>query len=124
MSKKTSTVEVKKEEIKAEVQEEKNFLAHFLDFIKDQGVVVLAIGFILGGAVTKVVSSLVSDLINPLLGIVLGVTDGLAEASVTIAGAELKWGNFVSVLIDFVVVASVVYLLAHLLKLDKIIKKK
>ena len=47
----------------------------FLDFIREQGVVGLAVGFILGGAVSKLVASLVNDLINPLLGAALGVLE-------------------------------------------------
>jgi large conductance mechanosensitive channel len=49
----------------------KRHIRGFADFIREQGVVGLATGFILGGAVSKVVSALVSDIINPLLGIVL-----------------------------------------------------
>ena len=53
----------------------------FTDFIREQGVVGLAVGFILGGAVSKVVSSLVSDIINPVLGIVLGAAGNLSECT-------------------------------------------
>ena len=49
----------------------------FMDFIREQGVVGLAVGFILGGAVSKVVSSLVEDIINPILGILLGAAGKL-----------------------------------------------
>lgn len=107
-----------------EVVENQSFLHGFLDFVKEQGVIGLAIAFILGGAVTKVVSSLVSDIINPILGIALSAADNLDNATVTVASAEIRWGSFLSVLIDFVVIASVVYALAHLFHLDKVIKKK
>ena len=47
------------------------FMRGFLTFIREQGVVGLAVGFILGGAISKVVTSLVENIIQPLLGYVL-----------------------------------------------------
>ena len=67
----------------------------FIQFIREQGVVGLAIGFILGGAVSTVVASLVKDIINPILGLILGSADGLAAASFGIFGAQIMWGSFV-----------------------------
>ena len=91
----------------------------FLEFVRKQGVMGLAVGFILGGAVSKVVTSLVEDIINPLLGIILGTTKGLAQASFTIAGAKVMYGAFIGHLIDFIVVALVVYYGVMAMKLDK-----
>ncbi|MCC7197127.1 MscL family protein [Candidatus Peregrinibacteria bacterium] len=102
----------------------KKHLKGFSDFIREQGVVGLAVGFILGGSVAKVVSSVVNDLINPMIGLVLGATSGLKEAYFEIGTAKIMWGNFVSVFIDFMVVALVVYFGVKLLKLDKLDKKK
>lgn len=96
----------------------------FMNFIRAQGVVGLAVGFILGGAVAKVVASLVTDLINPILGLILGSTEGLKEVYFPLLGAEIMIGNFLSVLIDFLVIAAVVYFVVHGLKLDKADKKK
>lgn len=83
----------------------------FMEFIREQGVVGLAIGFILGGAVSKLVSALVDDLINPILGIFLGVVGGLNSAVLQIGSAQIKYGNFIGSVIDFVVIAFVVYYL-------------
>jgi large conductance mechanosensitive channel len=110
-------MEVKKEHVA-------NQLQGFLDFIREQGVVGLAVGFILGGAVSKVVTSLVNDIINPLLGLVLGAAGGLEAASFKLLGAEIMYGKFVGVIIDFIVIALVVYFGVKLLKLDKLDKKK
>ncbi len=96
----------------------------FFDFIREQGVITLAIGFILGGAVTKVVNSLVEDIINPLLGPLLGATGSLETAVIKIGPVEILIGNFISVLIDFLVIALVVYFGVKILKLDRIDKKK
>lgn len=99
-------------------------MKNFLNFIREQGVVGLAVGFILGGAVSKVVNSLVQDIINPIVGIGLGLAKGLSDASFGIAGAQIKFGSFISVLIDFVIIAAVVYFGVKVLKLDRVDKKK
>jgi large conductance mechanosensitive channel len=96
----------------------------FIEFIRTQGVVGLAVGFILGGAVAKVVSALVNDIINPVVGLVLGATAGLKEASFNIGGAVIKWGDFVNTAIDFIVIACVVYFGVKALGLDKLDAKK
>jgi len=96
----------------------------FIDFIRKQGVVGLAVGFILGGAISKVVSALVADIINPIIGIALGKVDGLAEASFNIGAVDILWGHFISVIIDFLIVALVVYYGVKGLKLDKLDKKE
>ena len=95
----------------------------FIEFIRKQGVVGLAVGFILGGAVAKVVSAVVEDLVSPLIGAILGSAKGLADASFAVGAISIKWGHFVSVLIDFIVIASVVYFGIKGLGLDKLDKK-
>lgn len=96
----------------------------FLNFIREQGVMGLAVGFILGGSVSKVVASLVTDIINPILGAILGSTKGLASASLMMGSVKLTYGNFLAVLIDFLIIALVVYYGVRGLGLDKIDKKK
>lgn len=95
----------------------------FSNFIREQGVVGLAVGFILGGAVSKTVTSLVDNVINPLVGILLGKVN-LADRALVVGSASLKYGAFISTVIDFVIVAFVVYFVVRWLGLDKIDKKK
>jgi len=95
----------------------------FLDFVREQGVVGLAVGFILGGAVAKMVTALVTDLLNPLIGLIMGGLN-LKNAYVAVGATKLMWGDFVSVTIDFLIVAFVIYFGVKLLKLDKLDKKK
>lgn len=97
-------------------------LSGFIDFVRKQGVAGLAIGFILGGAISKLVTAIVEDLINPIIGIFMGKVANLANATLTIGPASIHWGDFVSVLIDFLVVAGVVYFGFKALKLEKIDK--
>ncbi len=96
----------------------------FTDFIREQGVVGLAVGFILGGAVSKVVTAIVTDIINPLLSIALGAASGLKTASFGIGSAQILYGDLISVFIDFLVIAGVVYFGVKMIGLDKLDKKK
>lgn len=95
-----------------------------MDFVREQGVIGLAVGFILGGAVSKVVSSFVEDIINPLLGIILGQAEGLTEFSLKVFGSEVLIGNFIGSMIDFIVIAFVVYYGFKMLGIEKLDKKK
>ena len=92
----------------------------FIKFIRKQGVIGLAVGFILGGAVSKVVTALIEDIINPILSVILGAADGIADATFHIGEVVIKWGDFLSVTIDFLVLAAVVYFLVTGLKLDRL----
>ena len=105
-----------------------HWLQGFTDFVREQGVVGLAIGFVLGAQVKTLVDQLVASFINPLLGLILPGGGTLSEKhfSVTWFGktADFAWGAFVFQLISFVIVAFVVYFIVHRLKLDKLDKKK
>ncbi len=96
----------------------------FIQFIREQGVVGLAVGFILGGAVSKLVTALVTDIISPILALGMDNVKNLKDAYVQVGSARILWGNFLNVTIDFLVVALVVYFGVKLLRLDKVDKKK
>lgn len=98
-------------------------MKNFLNFVREQGVVGLAVGFILGGAVSKLVSALVTDLFNPLIGLLIGGLN-LEKNYLPLGDTKLMWGDFVSVFIDFVIIAFVVYFGVKWLRLDKLDKKK
>lgn len=97
----------------------------FLHFVREKGVLGLAVGIIVGGAVTKLVSSLVDNLISPLIGAITGVAGNLASLTYTIPHTNIifKWGAFTSSLIDFIVVLLVVYYVFVKSPLSKIDKK-
>jgi len=81
----------------------------FIEFIKKQNVMTLAIGFMLGSAVSKVVSSIVVDIINPILGIILGSTNGLQNFVIKIGTNQIMIGKFIANLVDFIIIALIVY---------------
>lgn len=104
------------------------FLAGFVDFIREQGVVGLSVGLILGVAGKSVVDSLVNNIFNPLIGLLYGGGDFSAKYTCLkeVGGqctSKLGYGSFINSLISFVIVAAAVYFAVKSLKLDKIDKK-
>ena len=95
----------------------------FIEFIRKQGVVGLAVGFMLGGAISKLVSAIVQDIINPIINVTLGGTEAFASITLSIGPVEILWGHFLGVVIDFLVIALVVYYGVKGLKLDRLDKK-
>lgn len=108
----------------------KKHIHGFTDFIRTQGVVGLAVGLVLGGAVTLLVKSLIDNVVMPPLGLLLGSSDGLKGLTLSLGTtadgkpAMLHYGAFLNDFINFLVIALVVYLVVHMLGLDKIDKKK
>ena len=78
----------------------------------------LAIGFILGGAVSKVVASFVQDIINPILGVALGSVGALDAAVFKVGPIEILWGSFAATLSDFAIIALVIVYGFKCLKLE------
>src|SRR3989339_2046193 len=96
----------------------------FIDFIRERGVVGVAVAFIVGGAITKLVASLVTDIVNPILGVLLSKTRSLETMYLKFGQNKILWGHFVSSCIDFLILALVVYVVVIALGLEKIDKKK
>ncbi len=90
-------------------------LKEFGDFIKKGNVLDLAVAVIIGGAFGAIVTSLVNDLLMPLIGIILGGVDFTALA-LTVGSATLTYGNFIQAVINFLVIAFVIFLLVRQVK--------
>ena len=101
-------------------------LKKFKDFAMRGNVVDLAVGVIIGAAFGKIVDSLVGDIFMPIIGAVTGGLDfsnyytGLAKTvtadTLTEAkkqGAVLAWGNFITIVINFVIIAGVLFLVVN-----------
>lgn len=105
-------------------------LKSFVDFIRTQGVVGLAVGLVLGGAVSLLVKSLVDNLVMPPIGLLLGSAEGLKGLAWTMGKtgsgvpAVLHYGIFINDLINFIAIAFVVYFIVKLFKFDRLDKKK
>ncbi len=85
-------------------------LKEFREFVMRGNVLDLAVGVIIGGAFGKIVSSLVDDIIMPLIGLLLGGID-FSKQAFTIGSASINWGVFIQNVIDFVIVAFVIFLI-------------
>jgi large conductance mechanosensitive channel len=92
----------------------KGLLAEFKDFIGKAGILGLAIGFIMGTYIGKVVSALVQDLIMPIPGAMIPGGDWKkAVVSLPVgAGMNFAVGDFVGVIVDFLIIAGVIFLIA------------
>jgi len=90
----------------------------FIEFLKGQGVMSLAIGFLLSGVVAKITTAFITDLVNPLIGLIFGNLGNLAQANFRIGGSFFLWGHFISVILDGVIVALVIYFAVKWLNLE------
>ncbi len=109
-------------------QRAKGGLGGFMAFVREQGVVGLAIGLVLGTQVKALVDQLVESFLNPFIGLILPGSGTLDQKSFHISlfrkGQDFGYGAFISVLISFIAVAAVVYFVVKGLKLDRVDKKK
>ena len=92
----------------------------FIQFVRERGVMGLAIGFVLGSSVQKVVTAFVTDIVNPFVGVFLGRADGLR----TFALGQFLIGDFLSAVIDFLILALIIYFVFKALQLEKLDKPK
>ena len=93
----------------------------FKEFISRGNMMDLAVVVIIGAAFTAIVNSLVKDLINPLIGLFIGKID-LSNLKFTIGEATFKYGSFLNAVINFLIIALVVFFLIKLV--NKITPKK
>jgi large conductance mechanosensitive channel len=111
-------------------------IKEFKDFIAKGNVMDLAVGIIIGAAFTAIVSSLVKDLINPIIGLILGGVDftnmyvvmkgTVLEAARNAGAAVFAYGSFITAVINFLIIAFVVFLLVKAVNTmkDKAIRKE
>ncbi|MBR9691558.1 large conductance mechanosensitive channel protein MscL [Candidatus Woesearchaeota archaeon] len=101
----------------------KKYVMEFKEFIKEYAIVGMAIAFVMGAATKDLVKSLVNDLVMPLL---VPVIPGEAwqEATFTLGPIILRWGSFLSALINFVILALVVFFIAKKILKEEKVKKK
>ncbi len=85
-------------------------LKEFRAFAMRGNVVDLAVAVIIGGAFGKIVTSLVNDILMPLIGLVMGGIN-FSELAIAVGNAVVKWGAFVQAIIDFIIVAFVIFLI-------------
>lgn len=115
-------------------------LGGFMDFVRTQGIVGLAVGLAIGTQAGATVKSIVEGFISPLVAFIVGSQDGLLNAKWNVVGPDseatnywlslgqrtlvISWGAILSSLITLIAVAAVIYFVVKGLKLDKLDKKK
>lgn len=98
-------------------------ISEFKDFLNEYKVMGLAVAFIIGGAITTLVQSLVNNLIMPIIGAVLP-NGAWQTATFSIGPIVLGWGAFLGALLNFIIIAFVVFLIAKfVMKEEKVTKK-
>lgn len=86
----------------------KKFFTEFKIFIARGNVIDLAVGVIIGGAFSSITTSLINDIIMPFLGIFTSSVS-FADLSFTINGAVIAYGNFIQAVLNFLIMAFVVF---------------
>ncbi len=102
-------------------------MSGFMDFVREQGVVGLAVGLAIGAAAGETVKAIVDNFINPIVGFILGGTD-LSALSWTIIeaadegarGLTIGYGAMINSVITLLAVAFVIYYIVKKSGLDKL----
>lgn len=92
----------------------KKFFEEFKKFIARGNVMDMAVGVIIGGAFTGIVTSLVNDIITPLLGLFGGMNFGKYQWNIT-KDVVLYYGNFITAIINFLIMALIVFIIVRTL---------
>ena len=92
----------------------RTLLKEFREFAIKGNVVDLAVGVIIGTAFGKIVSSLVADIIMPLIGIIIGGIH-YEDLVLEFGDAHITYGKFIENLIDFIVIAFVIFMMVKLI---------
>ncbi len=101
----------------------KKFFSEFKAFITKGNVMDLAVGVIIGGAFQAIVASLTGDIISPLLGLL--VNSDFSALVATVGDVEIRYGAFITAVINFILMALVVFLFLKAIRgAGKLAKKK
>lgn len=102
----------------------KGFIQEFQKFISRGNVVDMAVGMIIGSAFTAIINSLVNDVISPFLGVFGGMN--FDQYVLNIGGAAIGYGKFITAVINFIIMAFVVFCLVKFINglRDKLVHKE
>lgn len=93
------------------MQRKTGLISEFKEFINRGNVMDLAVGVIIGGAFTSIVTALTSNIINPLISLITGGDPATAFTGLIIPGTAIDFGAFIGAVINFLIVAFVVFML-------------
>lgn len=92
----------------------KKLFKEFGDFIKRGNVIDLAVAVVVGGAFSSIVNSLVNDVIMPVIGMITGGIN-ISELKATVGSAELLYGAFLQAIINFLIIAFVLFMIIKIM---------
>ena len=99
-----------------------NVMKEFKAFILKGNIIDMAVGVIIGGAFKGIVDSLVNDIISPVIGILAG--QNFSDKALNIGGASIAYGAFITSVLNFIIIAFVLFLLVKSMnKLHDMVKK-
>jgi len=111
--------------------EKKGIVQEFKEFISRGNVVDMAVGVIIGSAFTKIVNSLVNDVFMPALSVITGGVNFsdlkyvITPATEEVAEVAIKYGAFIQNIVDFLLIAMVVFMMVKMInKMRDAAKKK
>lgn len=96
-------------------------IKEFRDFIMRGNVMDLAVAVIIGAAFTAIVNSLVDDIIMPIIGAIIGGVD-FTSLAITAGNATITYGNFIQAVINFLLIALVLFLIIR--SINRMSRKK
>jgi len=105
------------------------FTQEFMGFLKTFGIIGLAIAFVIGAAASKLVTAFVTDIVNPIIGLALPSGDlkslmATVTNSVTGVVSEFKYGDLIANIIDFLIIALIVFIAYKVLSKYKLVDDK
>lgn len=99
----------------------KKFLQEFKEFAMRGNVMDLAVGVIIGGAFSAITTSLINDIIMPIIGIFVSEAS-FADLYVYVNGATITYGNFIQAVLNFIIMAFIVFCMVK--AINKLSRKK
>ena len=103
-------------------EEKKGLIAEFREFIDKGNAMDMAVGVIIGGAFTAIVTALTSDIINPLITVLSGGVageNGVTVGGLVVPGTNINFGSFISAVINFLIIAIIVFAMVKALNTAK-----
>jgi large conductance mechanosensitive channel len=88
----------------------KSFIQEFVEFLEKFSVIGLAIAFVIGQAASKLISAFVNDMITPLVGLFTPNVGDLNKVQFTIGNSTFSYGDLISNVINFLIIAVIVFL--------------
>lgn len=110
------------------MEKKKGIIAEFKEFISRGNVIDLAVGVVMGSSFTAIVNSIVNDIVLPFIGWIFGGINFatlrlvIREATETTAEAAINYGNFIQAIVNFLVIAVVIFAVVKIM--NKFRKKK